>query len=307
MKEVILITGSNGMVAKALAKVLSNKYSIRFLTRIKTQPNEFEWNVENKFIQEGAFNNVKHIIHLAGAGIANNKWSQKRKYLIKSSRIESTKLILNTLQEKNIKITSFISASAIGYYGTETTDKIFKETNRNGSDFLANLCVEWENAANEFKIRKISERTVILRIGIILSKNGGALKKMVRPIKLNIGSPIGTGKQYMPWIHINDLCGIIMHVLNNPKISGIFNAVAPEHIQNSDFTKTIAKTIKKPFFLPNIPSFLIKIIFGEMATILLKGSRVSSEKIISEGYKFKFTNLKDALKEILINKSLFLR
>jgi len=299
MKEVILITGANGMVAKSLTKILVKKYSIRFLTRVKRNCNEFEWNIEDKFIEKGAFKNVKHIIHLAGAGIANSKWSNKRKLIIKSSRIDSAKLILDTLTKNNIKITSFISASAIGYYGTETTENIFTEDCNKGNDFLSNLCVEWENVATQFTLKNLSDRTVILRIGIILSKKGGALEKIVNPIKLYIGSPLGTGKQYMPWIHIDDLCKIIEYVIGDTKISGIYNAVAPEHTRNLDFTKILAKTINKPLILPNVPTFVIRLLFGEMSSMLLNGSKVSSKKIIRKGYKFKFTNVKDALNDLL--------
>ncbi len=298
MKKIVLITGAKGLIAKRLSDILNKKYSVRFLTRMKTNDNEFVWNIESGFIDKNALKDVSHIIHLAGAGIADKRWSNNRKDIIKSSRIDSAKLILQTLKANSIKIHSFISASAVGYYGAETTENIYTENNERGTDYLSNVCFEWEQIAKLFTINEISNRTVILRIGIVLSKNGGALMKMTKPIKYYIGSPLGTGKQYMPWIHIEDLCSIIEYSINN-KISGIYNAVSPQYISNNEFTKTIAEIIRKPIIFPNVPKFIIKVLFGEMSSIILEGNRISSDKIKKVGYKFKFTNLKTALNDLL--------
>lgn len=295
MKEIILITGANGMVAKRLSEILNKDYSIKFLTRKKTNYNEYEWNAKKGYIDIRAFQNVKHIIHLAGSGIANKRWSKKRKKTIISSRVNTAKLILETLNNNNIKISSFISASAVGYYGTETTENIYTEESENGNDFLSTVCSKWEQIANKFSEDKISERTVILRIGITLSKKGGALKKMLNPVKLYVGASLGSGKQYLPWIHIDDLCSIIKYSIDNASLNGTYNAVSPEHITNKEFTKTLAKFTNKPILLPNIPDFILKMIFGEVSVLLLKGSRVSSKKIIESGYKFKYPDLIAAL------------
>ena len=299
MKDVVLITGANGIIAKRLAEILSREYSVRFLTRKEQAKNEFEWNIENNYIDEKALENVNHIIHLAGSNIADKKWNPKRKKLIYTSRIDSAKLILHALEKYSFKINSFISASAIGYYGTETTKKTFTETDKKGNDFLSDICSKWEKIADEFTNKKISDRTVKLRLGVVLSNNSGALKKASLPIRFKIGSPLGNGKQFMPWIHIDDLCSFIQQVIQNNEMVGTYNTVAPEHVTNHKFTKTIAQILKRPLLLPNIPAFIIKWVFGEAASILLKGSRVSSKKIRASGYQFKFTNLSIALRDLL--------
>ena len=299
MKDVVLITGANGSIAKRLAKILNPEYSVRFLTRKKQAENEFEWDIENNYIDERALENVNHIIHLAGSNIADKRWTPKRRNLIYASRIDSAKLILNNLEKQKNKINSFISASAIGYYGTETTENIYTETAKNGNDFLSDICNNWEKIADVDTTKSISSKTVKLRFGVVLSKNSGALKKASLPIQFYIGSPLGNGKQFVPWIHIDDLCGIIKHSIENNKMEGTYNTVAPEHITNHKFTQTIAQILNRPLLLPNIPSFIIKLIYGEAATILLKGSRVSSNKIQESGYHFKFTKLETALRELL--------
>ncbi|MGI9653423.1 TIGR01777 family oxidoreductase [Chryseobacterium sp. RLHN22] len=303
MKETVLITGASGAIARVLSKKLENDYSIRFLTRKKEAENEFEWDLENNIIDENVFENISHIIHLAGANISEKRWTDDRKKELISSRVDSAKLILNTLKKKNVKLKSFISASGINYYGTKTTDKIFTENNASGNDFLSEVVVVWEKAADEFKEENIAERVVKIRTAVVLSKKEGALAKMTTPIKFGIGSPIGSGKQYMPWIHIDDICSIYEFALKNPEIEGAFNATAPQHTTNENLTKLIAKVLKKPLFMPNVPGFILKLIFGELADALLEGSRASSEKIQKAGFQFKFPDLKMALEDLLKNKS----
>lgn len=297
-KEVILITGANGLVAKRLAVIFAKEYELRFLTRKKRNKWDFEWDIKEQKIDVNALINVNHIIHLSGAGIADKRWTKSRKEIIKNSRVHSAKLILKTLIKNEIKITSFISASAIGFYGNEISDKIFTENNKKGGGFLSDVCYAWENIAFEFTKDKASKRTVIIRSGIILSKNGGVLKKMSIPIKYYLGAILGNGNQYMPWIHIDDLCSILKYLVDNKSLTGIYNAVAPEHITNIEFTQKLAKQMKKSIFLPNIPSFIIRLIFGSSSVLLLKGGRVSSKKIIEKGFKFKYENLKKALQNL---------
>lgn len=299
MKETVLITGASGAIARMLSKKLENEYSIRFLTRKKEAENEFEWDLENQIIDEKAFENVSHIIHLAGANISEKRWSDDRKKQLISSRVDSAKLILSTLKKKNLKLKSFISASGINFYGTKTTDKIFTENDASGNDFLSDVVVVWEKAADEFKEQNIAERVVKIRTAVVLSKNEGALAKMMTPIKFGIGSPLGSGKQYMPWIHIDDICSIYEFALKNPEVEGSFNATAPQHTTNENLTKLIAEVLKKPLFMPNVPSFILKLIFGELADALLEGSRASSEKIQKAGFEFKFPDLKMALEDLL--------
>ncbi|WP_211605257.1 TIGR01777 family oxidoreductase [Porphyromonas gingivalis] len=299
-KDVVLITGANGMVARALSEELvRNGYSIRILTRHKQNENEYEWDVAKRRIEVEALQGVKHIIHLAGAGVADKPWTSERKEVIRSSRIDSARLLLETLKANDIRIATFISASAVGFYGTLTGENIFAENDKNGGDFLSHVCSEWERVGQAFSQEGVSGRTVIMRNGIILAPQGGALVKMVRPVRWFVGAPLGSGKQYMPWIHISDVCGIILHALRNPTVSGIYNVVAPEHVRNAEFMRAIGRAIGRPVLFPSIPKWVICRVFGERASILLEGSRVSAEKIISSGYRFKYVTLEKALDNLL--------
>ncbi len=299
MKEIVLITGASGAIAKVLSKKIEKDYTVRFLTRKKKTENEFEWDLNNNTIDEQAFKNVSHIIHLAGANISEKRWTEERKKELIDSRVNSAKLILNTLKNKNIKLKSFISASGINFYGIKTTDKIFSENDPAGNDFLSKVVQVWEKAADEFTEQDVAERVVKVRTAVVLSKHDGALAKMITPIKFGIGSPIGSGKQYMPWIHVDDICAIYEFALKNPEIRGSYNASAPQYTTNENLTRIAAKILKKPLFMPNVPPLVLKLMFGELADILLQGSRASSEKIIDAGFDFKFPVLEGALEDLL--------
>lgn len=302
MKEVVLITGANGMVAQELSKKLEKEYSVRFLTRKKQRANDFEWNIKNGTIDESAFENISHIIHLAGANISEKRWTDERKKELISSRVDSAKLLLDTLRKKNIKLKSFISASGINYYGTITAEKIYTEDYQPGNDFLSEVVVLWEKSADDFKEQNLAERVVKIRTAVVLSEKEGALKKMLPTINLGIGSPLGSGKQYMPWIHVKDICSIYEFALKNSNIEGAYNANSPQHITNENLTKKIAEVVKKPLFMPNVPSFVLKLIFGELADALLEGSRASSQKIQNAGFQFEFPDLKLAVEDLLNKK-----
>ncbi|WP_345988008.1 TIGR01777 family oxidoreductase [Chryseobacterium sp. Chry.R1] len=299
MKEVVLITGANGMVARELSKKIDPEYTVRLLTRKKTKDNEYEWDISKRTIDDSAFENISHIIHLAGANISEKRWSDDRKKEIISSRIDSAKLILDTLKKKNIKLKSFISASATGIYGAYTSQKIFSEEDEKADDFLGKVVMLWEQAADEFLSQNVAERVVKVRTSIVLSEKDGALKKMATPVRLGIGSPIGTGKQYMPWIHLKDIIGIYEFALKNPQLKGAYNAASPQHTTNEQFTEKIAEVLHKPLFMPNVPAFVLKIIFGELSVALLEGSRVDSQKIQNAGYRFQFPDLRDSLEDLL--------
>lgn len=299
MKQVVLITGANGMLAKYIAKHLEKSHSVRFLTRNKTKNNEYLWDVNNEYIDPKALIGVHSIIHLAGSAIAEKRWTTKRKQVILSSRVDTAKLILKELKKQQITIESFISASAVGYYGATTTDTIFDEKSPKGDDFLSDVCENWERAAHSFKSESIAKSVSIVRIGVILANNDGALKKIMQPIKYGLGSGIGSGNQYMPWIHIHDLARIFKLILDDNEIVGTFNAVAPQHISNNELTKSIAQRLNMPLLLPNIPNFIVKALFGEMAIMLLEGSRISYKKIVDVGFKFEYDKLSKALENII--------
>ena len=300
-QEIVLITGANGMIARVLGeKLVQESYSARFLTRCKRSDHEYEWDIAGKRIDAKAFEEVSHIVHLAGAGIADKPWTDQYKHIIRSSRVDSARLILDALKKNDIRIKSFISASAVGFYGTVTSESIFSEDDKKGArDFLSEVCEDWEQAAQAFSVQGVSDRTVVLRIGVVLSAQGGALAKMIRPVKNYLGTSLGNGKQYMPWIHVDDLCGIILHILRHSSMQGVYNAVSPEHVNNGSFNRTLARVLGRPLWLPPVPRCLINMLFGQRASILLEGSRVSSEKMIRSGYLFQYETLEKALQNLL--------
>ena len=299
MKKV-LITGASGLIGKSLCDLLSkNDYEICILSRTSNPASKyqtFEWDIEKGFIEDGALNNVDAIIHLAGAGIGDEKWTEKRKKAIIDSRVLSAKLLLNKCQEQNINPQAFISSSAVGWYGGITTEKICIESDPHYDDFLGNTCKVWEDAADKFS--ELGSRVVKLRTGVVLAQNGGALQKLVPLVKSGFGSAVGTGKQYMPWVHIDDLCNMYLKVLQDEKMSGAYNAATNNFQTNRSFMKTLAQVLNKPFMMPKVPGFILKLMLGEQAVIILEGSRVSAEKILKNGFEFQYPELEEALKSL---------
>lgn len=298
----VLIAGATGLVGSQLTALLnSTGYDVITLSRNvkkRSKYKSFLWDPSSGTIDETSLNGVDYIINLSGTNIMEKRWSNQRKAEIITSRTKSTKLLIKAVKKNNIKLKAFISASAIGFYGSQTLEKIFKESDPAHSDFLGETCRLWESSSNDLKDLNI--RIVHLRIGIVLAKKGGALEQMVKPISLGLGSALGNGKQYMPWIHIDDLCKMFSNAIENPKIEGPYNAVAPESVTNDNFTKQIAETLKKTFWLPNVPAFVLKLFMGEKSTLVLYGSRVSSSKIISTGFRFKYSTLREALDDLLL-------
>jgi uncharacterized protein (TIGR01777 family) len=295
----ILITGGTGLVGKYLQEILKQKqHTVNVLTRSKTKkPNTFFWDVENGIIDDEAIKTADFIIHLAGANISDKRWTAAQRKLIIDSRVNTTNLLLQKVIELKPNLKGFIAASGVGFYGAVTNNHIYTENDTFGTDFLSKVCQVWEQESLKFEGEGI--RTVIFRTGVVLTKTEGALAKIIQPIKLGVGAPIGSGKQYMPWIHINDLCNLFTQAIENENFNGIYNAVAPQHITNKELTTTIAAYLKKPLWLPNIPVFVLKLLFGKMAVILLYGSRISSKKIENLGFKFKFPTIEKALKNLI--------
>lgn len=291
----VLITGGTGLVGQLIRKKLTLKgYQVRILTRNPIESNEYVWNIANKTIDEKVFENLDYIIHLAGAGIADKKWTKKRKQEIIDSRTKSTQLLLTKIQELKINLKGFIAASAIGYYGAITSEKIFTEVDNPAKDFLGDVCYQWEQ--NSLKFQQENIPTTIVRIGIVLSNNGGALTKMNTPVLI---TPIGNGKQYLPWIHIEDLSSLFIKAIEDSNFTGIYNAVAPDTQTSKSFSKALASKTKKLFIPIGVPKFVLQLLFGEMAIILTTGSRISSKKIEKTGFQFSFKNLNKALDDIL--------
>lgn len=296
-QKTVLITGASGYISGHLQQKLKTKgYKVRTLTTNMLNSNVedcFYWNPENQDINRKAFDSVDYIIHLAGTNIGSGRWTKKRKKLILDSRVNSTKFLFNRVQLYKIPLKAFISASATGYYGTVTSDAIFDEEAPAAHDFLGNVCFQWESEADRFK--ELGIRTLKIRTGLVLSNDAPAMKKMLIPIKLCMGSSLGSGKQYVPWIHLDDLCEIYLRAIEDKTFTGAYNAVAPQHTTNKELMKTLSKKLKKPFWLPSVPAFLLKIIFGEMANLLLKGSRVEPKKLMEAGFEYRFPEVKQIL------------
>ncbi len=301
----VLITGGTGLIGSYLSKRLQNKgYEVAILSRTNSSRTEiltYKWDYKTNVIDNEAIDSVDFIIHLAGTNIGKKRWTAKRKQQILDSRVKSAELILNKILERNKKINAFISASAVGYYGSITSEKIFIEDDNNFNDFTGNICKLWEQSADKFQ--SIGIRTVKLRTGLVLTKKGGVLAKMIIPVKFGIGVLFGNGKQYFPWIHLEDLCDVYIKAIEDPKMKGAYNAVAPEHLSFNNFIKQLGVVFQKPLLNIKIPSFIIKIIFGKMSEMILNGSRISSTKLVKTGYDFRFTSIQNALTDLLVKST----
>lgn len=298
MQETVLITGGSGLVGSRLTQLLLEKgYAVRHISRkrdLGAGVPRFQWNLDTMEWDIDAIDGVSFIVHLAGSGVANGRWTAKRRKEIFESRVRGSQLVCKMARTVQDSLKAVISSSAVGYYGTSTKEEIIFEDANPGEDFLATVCVEWERAVLSCKSMT---HIAVLRTGIVLSKNGGALPKMAFPIKLGIGSPLGHGRQSMPWIHMDDLCDMYIYALEE-KLEGVFNAVAPDPVSNKAFTKCLANTLKRKILLPHVPGFVLKLMFGEMAQVLLTGVNASSEKMADAGFKWQFPELESALENI---------
>ncbi|RVU01607.1 TIGR01777 family protein [Mucilaginibacter limnophilus] len=294
----VLITGGSGALGQQLTSFLLNKgYTVSHLSRspgkdpkVKT----YQWDVNNGVIDEACIDGVDTIIHLAGAGIADERWTDKRKKVLIESRTKSIALLYNLLKRKPHKVKSVISASGIGYY-SDREDKLMYESNAPNTDFLAQCCIEWEAAVDEG--HQLGLRIVKFRTGVVLDKKEGALPQLSLPVKFGFGAALGSGKQWISWIHWHDVAAMYLFAIEN-NIQGTFNMVAPHPVTNKQLTKAVAKVLKRPFWMPNVPGFALKTFLGEMATLVLGSTKVSAQKIQEAGYKFKFVNLNEALQDI---------
>lgn len=291
------------MIGSRLTEMLTQKgHQVSHLGRTKKsgKVKSFVWDVEKEELDSEALSGVDTIIHLAGAGVADKRWNESRKKEILESRTKSSSLLYHTLKKGNHTVKTVVSASAIGYYGFCLDERIFTEESNPGSDYLAQVTKQWEEAVDN--ISSLGIRVAKLRIGIVLSEKGGALVEMANPIRLGVGAALGTGRQYLSWIHIDDLCAMFMKAVEDDQMIGAYNAVC-DWVTNKALTRSIAKVLKKPLWLPPVPGFIMKIIVGEMAVIVVNGSKVSSEKIRKTGFTFQYPNLSEALKSLLLSGS----
>jgi uncharacterized protein (TIGR01777 family) len=296
----ILITGGSGLIGRYLTSaLLAEGYVVSHLSRNGTtgKVKVFKWDPENKYIDPAAFDGVDYLIHLAGANIGEKRWTRRRKEEIVNSRVASGKFLHEVIAGNNIKLKAFITASATGYYGSLTTDRIFTEEDPPSGDFLGTTCRLWEEGADLFA--RMGIRTVKIRTAVVLEKSDSALGKLMKPARFGLAVQLGTGRQYFPWIHIDDLCKIYVKAVSDEGMYGPYNAVSPEQINHSEFIRTMAAVMGIPFFLPPVPAWILRAAMGEMSEIVLSGSRISAEKIIKAGYNFRFEKLDRALKNII--------
>lgn len=301
MAQTVLITGGTGMIGKRLTQLLLEKgYKVAYLSRKhESIPNVtvYRWDIDKNWIDDKALANADYIIHLAGAGITDTRWTDKHRREIINSRTKTIELIARELQGRPYKVKAFVSASAIGFYGSDTGNTQLTEQTPSGSDFLAHVTRHWENSAE--LIDNIGIRTTKLRIGVVLSNEGGALPKISMPIRWGIGAPIGNGNQWMSWIHLDDLCRLFIAALENNKWHGVYNAVAPAPVTNAELTRQIANVLHRPLWLPAIPAFALRLVYGEMANVVLGGNYVINHRIRTEtDFIYQFENLQSALQDL---------
>ncbi len=298
----VLITGATGLIGQQIVRCCHEKgIVVNYLTTNKEKIesndtyNGFYWNLSKNEIDTNCFKNVDVIIHLAGATVSK-RWTPEYKKDIISSRTKGAQLIINALKGESHTIKQVISASGVGIYPDSLTnyyDETFKETD---NSFLGDVVKVWEQSIDDFS--RFNIQISKIRIGLVLSEKGGALPQMTKPIKFGVGAAFGNGKQWQSWIHIEDLANMFMYILEN-NFNGIYNGVSPNPVTNRELTKTIAKVLKRPLLLPNIPKFFMKLVLGDMHEILFASQRVSSKKIENKGFYFKYHHLKPALIDLL--------
>jgi hypothetical protein len=296
----ILISGGSGLVGAHLSKLLTEKgHQVAILSRSAKSPSpyrSFVWNPEKGIFPTEALENTEVIIHLAGAGIADHRWSPSYKEEILKSRTESANLIFRSLKNNKHRVHTFISSSAVGFYG-DCGDAWIDELRPPADDFMGKVCEAWERSAIQFETLGI--RVARIRTGVVLANGSGALPVLARTVKLFAGAPLGNGQQYIPWIHINDLSNIYLFAIDNKTIHGAYNASAPSPVTNKHFTELLGRVLHRPIWPIAVPGFLLKLILGEKAVVVLNGQRTTSEKIRLAGFHFQFTDAELALKDLL--------
>jgi uncharacterized protein len=298
----ILITGATGMIGKEIvALLLRNNHTVHYLTtskdKIQNKPNYygFFWNPEQSIIDENCLMGVDAVIHLAGATVSK-RWTNSYKEEIIESRVLTTNLLYKALKDFPNQVKQVVSASAIGIYPDSLTEVYTEDSLKVSHDFLGTVVQKWEESVDVFSVLKI--KVCKIRIGLVLSDKGGALAEMVKPIKLGLGSPFGSGMQMQSWIHIADLVELFYFAVHN-QLEGVYNAVAPNAVTNKELTKSIANVLGKPFFMPAVPKFAMQLFLGEMHQLLFSSQHVSSEKIQDKQFHFRFTELEMALLDLL--------
>lgn len=302
----VLITGATGLVGQAIVKVLHEKgIPVNYLTTSKDKIDSsedfqgFYWNPNKGEIDLECFRDVQAIINLAGASIAK-RWTSQHKKRVLSSRINSLRTLKEGLEKSNnTEVECLVSASAIGIYPHSVSEYYDEDSTKVDDGFLGDVVTKWEAEASTFE--KLGIDVAKVRIGLVLSAEGGALPKMAMPVKNFVGAPIGTGDQWQSWVHIEDLAQMFVFAVEN-NLTGVYNAVAPNPVTNTKLTKELARILDRPLWLPNVPAFVLKALLGDMSTLLLASQRVSGKKIEDEGFVFQYANICQALKNLYVSQ-----
>jgi uncharacterized protein (TIGR01777 family) len=304
----VLITGGTGLVGTAVKSLLESKgYEVILLTRSKTPiKGQAHWDINAGTIDSTAIATADYIIHLAGAGVADKRWSKARKQEILDSRTKSSALLVKALTETPNKVKAVISASAIGWYGPDQNNGVnhlaaqgFVETDPSYPDFLGTTCAAWEASIAPVTSPSLQKRLVCLRTGIVLSKQGGALKEFLKPLAVRMAAVLGNGKQMISWIDVRDLAKMFLYAIEHENLSGSYNAVAPSPVSNKTLTQTLAKVLYGKFYITTyVPSFILKIMLGEMSIEVLKSTTVSAQKIQNAGFVFDYPEITKSLSSL---------
>ena len=295
----IAVTGASGLVGKALVDSLLKRGDSVFpvVRRRPKDETEIRWSPDRGEIDAQRFEGLNAVVHLAGENIAGGRWSVDRKRRIRESRVQGTTLLAETLAGLKHPPRALICASAMGFFGANRGDEVLAEDSPPGEDFFASVCGAWESSADAARAEGI--RVVHLRFGLVLSPKGGALKLMLPPFKLGVGGVVGTGEQWMSWLHLADAVGMIEHALDDELLRGPTNAVTPNPVTNRDFTKTLGSVLRRPTLIP-LPAAVVKLVFGEMGEATILGSlRLRADQLEQSGYKFRFPKLEPALRDLL--------
>jgi len=301
----VLIGGGTGMIGMRLSELLTARgHQVSHLSRTRNMEAKFpayHWDIEAKTIDGEAVKKADYIINLAGAGIADKLWSEKRKKIIIDSRVYSTLILKKAIEEHRPDLKAFLSASAIGFYGNRG-EQVLTEQSEAGEEeqFLVRSVLEWEDAVEE--VEKIGVRTALIRIGLVLSTKGGALPKILLSTKVNVGGYFGDGQQWYAWVHLDDLCRMFIHLIENDNLSGVFNGTAPNPERNKAFTKKVGDALDKNLLLIPAPAFGLKLAMGEMSTTVLNSTRVLPKRMEESEFEFEHSELTGALRDLLENE-----
>jgi uncharacterized protein len=296
----ILITGATGLIGRSLCRSLINEgHQVVALSRRSPTAMDlagviaFQWEPVAEPPPAEAWEGVEVVIHLAGEPVAT-RWTEEQKRRIRDSRVKGAQNLVAGIRAARRPPKVFVSASAVGFYG-DRGDEILNERSDPGSGFLSELCLDWETEA--LRARELGARVALVRVGVVLSASGGALEKMLLPFKLGLGGRLGDGRQWFPWIHIEDIAGIFLHALMSPAVDGPINGVAPGAVTNEEFTRELAATLNRPVFFP-IPKLALRVLMGEMSEVVTISERVVPQVALDTGYQFKYPNLRPALESL---------